>query len=201
MSRKWHVAPFPDGRRDKHSSMRIARRNRSIRRKLLAMPLCLSHIPHEAPPLRDLNPYEPQALRPLWQLSRLLTVTWLSYDKTGFGLITGFIEPLNNTWLHFTTHCHTQTSVLSHGLHCAAWQRFPTVDVPLLPSSRPCRLAAISHQPPTLLTAVSRVYRNGSWASLYNLGTDRTETPLPTGIQLLRACLLPSNGRVFRAVP
>jgi hypothetical protein len=28
---------------------------------------------------------------------------------------------LNNSWLHFTNHYCTQTSVLSHGLHCAAW--------------------------------------------------------------------------------
>jgi hypothetical protein len=32
-----------------------------------------------------------------------------------------------------------------------------TVDVPLLTSSRPRRLAAISHKPPTLLTTVSRL--------------------------------------------
>jgi hypothetical protein len=31
------------------------------------------------------------------------------------------------------------------------------VDVPLLPGSHPCRLAAISHQPPTLLTSISRL--------------------------------------------
>jgi hypothetical protein len=48
------------------------------------------------------------------------------------------------------------------------------VDVPLLPGSRPRRLATISHQPPTLLTAVSRLSRNGSWSSLYILGTDGT---------------------------
>jgi hypothetical protein len=49
---------------------------------------------------------------------------------------------------------HTDTSVLSHGLHCAAWYRLPTVDVPLLPGSRPRRLTAISHHPHTLLIAV-----------------------------------------------
>jgi hypothetical protein len=49
------------------------------------------------------------------------------------------------------------------------------VDVFLLPGSRPRRLAAISHQPPSLLTAVSRLPCNGSWFSLYSLGTDRTE--------------------------
>jgi hypothetical protein len=31
------------------------------------------------------------------------------------------------------------------------------MEVPLLSGSRPCRLAAISHQPPTLLTAASRL--------------------------------------------
>jgi hypothetical protein len=66
----------------------------------------------------------------------------LSHDgvrlQRGFTLLVGFIG-----------------QCLSHGLHCAAWLRLPTVDVPLLPGSRPRRLAAISHQPPTLLTAVS----------------------------------------------
>jgi hypothetical protein len=37
------------------------------------------------------------------------------------------------------------------------------------------RLAAISYQPPTLLTTVSTLGRNRSWSSLYSLGTDRTE--------------------------
>jgi hypothetical protein len=44
------------------------------------------------------------------------------------------------------------------------------VDVPLLPGLRPRRLAAISHQPPTLLTAVSRFLCNGSWSSLCSPG-------------------------------
>jgi hypothetical protein len=48
------------------------------------------------------------------------------------------------------------------------------VDFPLLPGSRPRRLAAISHQPPTLLAAVSILLCNGSWSSLYSLDTDRT---------------------------
>jgi hypothetical protein len=53
---------------------------------------------------------------------------------------------------------------------------FSPVDVPLLPCSRQRRLAAISHQPPTFLTAVSRLRTlNGSWHSLYSPDTDRTE--------------------------
>jgi hypothetical protein len=48
------------------------------------------------------------------------------------------------------------------------------MDVPLLPGSRPLRLAAISHPPPTLLTAVSRLSRNGSWFSVCSISTDRT---------------------------
>jgi hypothetical protein len=39
--------------------------------------------------------------------------------------------------------------------HCSAWQYLPTADIPLLQGSRPRRLAAISHQPPTLPTVVS----------------------------------------------
>jgi hypothetical protein len=37
------------------------------------------------------------------------------------------------------------------------------------------RLTTISHQPLTLLTAISRLASNGSWPSLYSLATDRTE--------------------------
>jgi hypothetical protein len=37
------------------------------------------------------------------------------------------------------------------------------------------RLTAISHQPPTLLTAASRLFRNRSCFSLYNIATDRIE--------------------------
>jgi hypothetical protein len=50
--------------------------------------------------------------------------------------------------------------VVWHGLHCAARWCLPTVDVRLLPDSRPRRPAAISHQPPTLLTAVWKLSRN-----------------------------------------
>jgi hypothetical protein len=82
------------------------------------------------------------------------------------------------------------------------------------------RLAAISHQPPTLLTAVSGLSRNRSCPSLYSLGTNRIENTTPnsyvasssyrtdrvenTPSQLLHFCvtnLLASNGRVSRAVP
>jgi hypothetical protein len=70
------------------------------------------------------------------------------------------------------------------------------------------RLAAISHQPPTLLAAVSRLSRNRSCSSLYSLGTDRIENASPnsssiaasltyrmdrvenTSFQLLHYCLL-----------
>jgi hypothetical protein len=69
------------------------------------------------------------------------------------------------------------------------------MDVPVLPGSRPRRLAAISHQPPTLLTAVSRLSRNGSWSSLYSLGTDETEITASNSTPLLRVIQpLPING-------
>jgi hypothetical protein len=54
----------------------------------------------------------------------------------GFGLVIRFIRFLSNSWLH------TKTSVLSR----VPWQPHSTVDLPLLSSSRPRRLAAISHQ-------------------------------------------------------
>jgi hypothetical protein len=70
----------------------------------------------------------------------------------------------NFTDLNTHTCCHVRVTR----------DRVPTVEVPLFPGSRPRRLAAISHQPPTLLTAVSGFSRNGSRPSLYSLGTDRT---------------------------
>jgi hypothetical protein len=55
----------------------------------------------------------------------------------------------------------------------------PTVDVPLIPGSRPRRLAAISHQPPTVPTTVSGLPPNGRWSSLYSPWTERTENTAP----------------------
>jgi hypothetical protein len=63
--------------------------------------------------------------------------------------------------------------VLNHSLQCSVWQRLPTRGFLLFPGSRLRRLAAISHQPPTLPTAISRLFHTGSWSSLYSLGTDR----------------------------
>jgi hypothetical protein len=80
---------------------------------------------------------------------------WLTVD--GFWTGNRIYWTLLQLWLHFTDHCHTKTSVLSHSLHCSAWQRLPTEDVLSLPSPHACRLAVISHQPPTLLHAVSRL--------------------------------------------
>jgi hypothetical protein len=70
-------------------------------------------------------------------------------------LVTTFYKSLSNT-----------TGVLIHGLHCTAWQHVPTVHFPLLPGSHPRRLTAISHQPSTLLTAVSRSSLNNICYSL-----------------------------------
>jgi hypothetical protein len=99
-------------------------------------------------------------------------IEWL---WTGFGLVIWFIELLNSSWLHVIDHYHTQTRVLSRGLHWFYWQLLPTVGVLLFPGSRTSRLAAISCQTPTRLTAVQGLFRNDSWPSLYSLGTDRTE--------------------------
>jgi hypothetical protein len=94
----------------------------------------------------------------------------------GFGLVCGFIELLQIVttsnialWL-----IHTLCSSLRHVLNILSSVSSP-MDVPLLPGSRPRRLAANSHQLPTLLIAVLRLPSNVSWSSVYNLGTDRTE--------------------------
>jgi hypothetical protein len=59
----------------------------------------------------------------------------------------------------------------------------------LLPGSRPRRLAAISHHSPTLLTAVSRLSRNGSWSTLYSPSTDSK-----TSVSSIIACSLVAGG-------
>jgi hypothetical protein len=64
---------------------------------------------------------------------------------------------LNNSSLHFTNRYRTQTSVVSHGFHFAAWKHLPKLDVSPLPGSCPHKLEAISHQSLAVLTAVSRL--------------------------------------------
>jgi hypothetical protein len=69
------------------------------------------------------------------------------------------------SFLSFRLHFPYWTATISQLTHYSNW---------LIP-----RLAAISHQPSTLLTAVSRLPRNRSSCSSYNLGTDRTENTSP----------------------
>jgi hypothetical protein len=56
----------------------------------------------------------------------------------GFRFVIGFIGHFNTQLMaiHFTKHYHRQNSVLSHCLHCAAWQRLRTADIPLPLGSR-----------------------------------------------------------------
>jgi hypothetical protein len=70
--------------------------------------------------------------------------THSSDDRLGLGLIAGLVGLSNKQWLHFTNHDHSQSSVLSHRLHCALWQqtRISTAEVPLIPRTRPRRLVA-----------------------------------------------------------
>jgi hypothetical protein len=60
-------------------------------------------------------------------------------------------------------------------------------NAPLFPGSPPRRLAAMSLQLTTNLTAVPRLSHNGSWSSLYSLITDCTENSAPL---LFVQCLL-----------
>jgi hypothetical protein len=50
------------------------------------------------------------------------------------------------------------------------------------------RLAAISHQPPTLLTAISRLSHNHSSSLLYSLGKDCTENTSPNSSSTVASC-------------
>jgi hypothetical protein len=77
----------------------------------------------------------------------------------------------------FTARDYTLQINVTHRLvFChVAWWRFPTMIIPLLLGSCHRRLVAISHQLPTLLTAIPRLSHNGSWSSLYSLSTDHIE--------------------------
>jgi hypothetical protein len=97
--------------------------------------------------------------------------------QTGLRLVIGFSGLLQNV----TTNNYSSIAN-SHTLQfTAARTEFSQsavsspVDVPLLPGSRPRKLAAISHQSPALPTAVSALSSNDSWPSLHGIGMDRTE--------------------------
>jgi hypothetical protein len=125
-------------------------------------------------------------------------------------LVTGFIEHLqivttsncsanaNSHILQFST-ARAKASQSAVSSPVVAWQRLPTPYLPQLPYLQPywpatvselsARLAAISHQPPIRLTAVSRLSRNRSCSSLYSLGMDRIENTSPnSSIVASRSC-------------
>jgi hypothetical protein len=94
----------------------------------------------------------------------------IEYLLTGFGLVNEFMKHLhivttsnysaiaNSPTLHFTTaHTKSSQSAVSS-----------PEDVLLLLGSRPRRLAAISHQPPALLNAVSRLPCKSGLELLYD---------------------------------
>jgi hypothetical protein len=74
---------------------------------------------------------------------------------------------------------HIKSSQFGMSLPVVAWWRIPTI------SSRSYQLATVSQLPPTLPTAVSRHSSNGSWPSLYSIGTDCTEN---TASKRVRVC-------------
>jgi hypothetical protein len=105
-------------------------------------------------------------LPPLWSRSyvhmnmicKLLSSVWV-WLYTGFGLVIGFTELLQNV-----TTSNYSAIANSHTLHFTVADTNSSqsavsspVDTPLLPGSPPRRLAVISHQPPTRITAVSRL--------------------------------------------
>jgi hypothetical protein len=60
----------------------------------------------------------------LRQQERALTIyrhVYWAWLYTRYGLVTGFIEMLINSWLHFTNHYQPHSRVLSHDLHSVAW--------------------------------------------------------------------------------
>jgi hypothetical protein len=101
-------------------------------------------------------------------------VKWLNDFRWGLDWQSGLLNTaIHNPWLHFTKHCHTHASVLSHCLHCSAWWRIPTAVVSLLPGSRPCRPTTISHQLPSQCCREARptVSRPVCLCARYSSGT------------------------------
>jgi hypothetical protein len=79
----------------------------------------------------------------------------------GFGLVIGFIEHLQivtASTCNYSAICNSHTLQFT-AVHAKSSQSAVSspVDVPLLPVSCPRRLVAILPQPPTILTAVSRL--------------------------------------------
>jgi hypothetical protein len=107
----------------------------------------------------------------------------------------------HNSWLHFTNNYHTDTSVLSHVLHYAAWKCLPRVDDPLPPCSQPRRLAAISHQHPTLLTGIWRLSASCTWSALYNLDMNPTENTFPNSFFIVAWCNYRHGPRIKHHFP
>jgi hypothetical protein len=130
--------------------------------------------------------------------------------RRGLGLVIGFIAYLY-TQLLTTSDYSAIANSLQHArrllsllyLHRLSpgngFQRrsFLSFHVHVLTGRRPShnsllqltpRLAAISHQLPTLLTAVSTLSSKGSWPSLYSLGTDRKENTASSSS--IAACVL-----------
>jgi hypothetical protein len=94
----------------------------------------------------------------------------------GFWLVTGFIEHLQNVTINNSSAVANSHTLQFTTARTKSYQSAVSspMDAALLPDSRPRRLAAILHQPPTLPTAVSRLSSNGSCPSLYILDEDRT---------------------------
>jgi hypothetical protein len=105
-----------------------------------------------------------------------------------FGLVIGFIEHLQIiTTSNYSTVTNSHTLQFT-AAHTKSSQSAVSsqVDVPLLLGSRSCRLLVISHQPPTLLTANSRIAPYIALAQ---------KSPFPTAPPVLRVRQpLPSSG-------
>jgi hypothetical protein len=132
-----------------------------------------------------------------------------------FGLIIGFVKLLqyvttnncsgncNSHTLQFSTSCtkSSQSAVsspvvtgngfqchnfLSFRVHVITGWRLPHIS--LIGPAETLRLVAISQQPPTLLTAISKPSHSRSCSSLYSLGMDRIENTSPISSSVVASC-------------
>jgi hypothetical protein len=100
-------------------------------------------------------------LRNIIPVVYIVTILECDYRR---GMVIWFVEHVQSvTTSNYSAFANSRTLQFTTARNKSSQSALSSpVDILLLPDSRPGRLATISHQPPILLTAVSRLLCNGS---------------------------------------